>query len=65
MQITPDQFLHILKADKTLSKSILDIEDKIEQIIALQPPVFLDNIPDHGINHFRETPKDGPAFDQH
>ena len=57
MQITPDQFLNILKADKTLTKSILDIEDKIERIISNQPPIFFGQYTDHGINHFRDTLK--------
>jgi molecular chaperone HtpG len=55
MQITPDQFLNILKADKTFAKSILDIEDKIERIITNQPPIFFGQYTDHGINHFRDT----------
>jgi molecular chaperone HtpG len=59
MQITPDQFLNILKADKILSKSILDIEDKIERIISNQPPIFFGQYTDHGINHFRDTLKMG------
>lgn len=57
MQITPDQFLTILKADKAFTKSILDIEDKIEQIISNQPPIFFGQYTDHGINHFRDTLK--------
>lgn len=57
MQITPDSFLNILKADKTLTKSILDIEDKIEKIISTQPPIFFGQYTDHGINHFRDTLK--------
>ena len=57
MQITPARFLDILYADKTLTKSILDIEDKIERIISNQPPVFFGQYTDHGINHFRDTLK--------
>ena len=57
MQITPARFLDIIYADKTFTRSILDIEDKIEQIISKQPPVFFGQYTDHGISHFRDTLK--------
>ncbi|MHB8208669.1 HD domain-containing protein [Mucilaginibacter sp.] len=57
MEIIPQVFLDKINSDKHLTKAVLDIDSKIEEIIKTQSPVFFPQYTDHGISHFIDTLK--------
>lgn len=57
MSLIPIKFSQIIGQEIPHHKAILDIEDKLTNIIKNQTPIFFPHYTDHGIEHFANTLK--------